>query len=436
MGISIPICSCIKNNNEENESEFTPEYIKDRNKNKNNPLLTKSEIKDSLTSPRYTPSKNNINFNIPANVNITFAELGKTMTFNSEKLLKLQTVIRGNIFRKKFFESNGMKELLKHDSDEIIKKKESEFISENLMEVDAIIKKNFNDNFLNKLQLKKSNRQNNTIRTDCLLKKNTKGELGLYRGELDINGNFNGYGELYLKTGKKYEGKFVDGKLNGYGRLIDLFGIKCYEGNFQDNQLMDGHGKIIEIKEDGSKVIYEGDIENMKKQGKGIEKKNDSTYMGFFNDDLKHGKGKVVFNEEDSVYEGDFNKGKMTGSGVFTWKDKTSYDGEFLDGKMHGKGLFKWPDGTEYEGDYVNNLREGLGEYRWKNGKKFKGMFKGGKQHGKGVYILPNGEVKNVEYNEGKLIKKNTNKTTIMDNFTKSSDIKFGKDKDKEFTLK
>ena len=329
-----------------------------------------------------------------------------------------------------------MKELLKHDSDEIIKKKESEFISENLMEVDAIIKKNFNDNFLNKLQLKKSNRQNNTIRTDCLLKKNTKGELGLYRGELDINGNFNGYGELYLKTGKKYEGKFVDGKLNGYGRLIDLFGIKCYEGNFQDNQLMDGDGKIIEIKEDGSKVIYEGDIENMKKQGKGIEKKNDSTYMGFFNDDLKHGKGKVVFIEEDSVYEGDFNKGKMTGSGVFTWKDKTSYDGEFLDGKKHGKGLFKWPDGTEYEGDYVNNLREGLGEYRWKNGKKFKGMFKGGKQHGKGVYILPNGEVKNVEYNEGKLIKKNTNKTTIMDNFTKSSDIKFGKDKDKEFTLK
>jgi hypothetical protein len=73
---------------------------------------------------------------------------------------------------------------------------------------------------------------------------------------------------------------------------------------------------------------------------------------------------------------------------------------------MHGKGLFKWPDGTEYEGDYVNNLREGLGEYRWKNGKKFKGMFKGGKQHGKGVYILPNGEVKIVEYNECKLIKK------------------------------
>ena len=430
MGISIPVCSCVKNNEEEKSSEFKPEYIKDRNKN--NPLLTKSEIKDSLNSPRYTPSKNNINLNFPANLNLTFGELSKNKSFNSGKLLKLQTAIRAFLFRKKFFESNGMKELLKHSSVKIIKKKESEFICENLMETDAIIKRNFNDNFLNKLQLKKSNRLTNNIRTDCLIKKNTKGEEGLYRGELDIKGKYNGYGELYLKTGKKYEGKFIDGKLNGYGRLIDLFGIKCYEGNFKDNQLLDGYGKIIEINEDGSKVIYEGDIENMKKQGKGIEKKKDSTYMGFFNDDLKHGKGKVVFNEEDSVYEGDFNKGKMTGSGIFTWKDKTSYDGEFLDGKMHGKGLFKWPDGTEFEGNYANNLKEGLGEYRWKNGKKFKGMFKGGKQHGKGVYILPNGEVKNVEYKEGKLIKKNNK--TITDNFAKSSDNEFGKDK--EFTLK
>jgi hypothetical protein len=202
MGISIPVCSCVKNNNEEKSSEFNPEHIK--NRNKNNPLLTKSEIKDSLTSPRYTPSKNNINLNFPANLSITFTELGKTRTFNTGKLLKLQTLIRAFIFRKKFFGSKGMKEILKHSSDEIIKKKESEFVCENLMETDAIIKKNFNDVFLNKLQLKKSNRLNSSIRTDCLIKKNSKGEESLYRGELDINGKFNGYGELYLKTGKKY----------------------------------------------------------------------------------------------------------------------------------------------------------------------------------------------------------------------------------------
>ncbi len=428
MGISFQTCSCVKNNSEEKNSEFKPEYIKERNKN--NPLSTKTEIKDTLTSPRYTPSKQNTNLMLPRNY--TFGDRSKTATFSSEKLLKLQALIRAFVFRKKFFNTNGIKESLKHDSQEIIKKKESEFICENLMETDAIIKKNFNDNFLSKLQLKKSNRLNSTIRTDCLIKKNTKGEEGLYRGELDLKGNFNGYGELYLKTGKKYEGKFVDGKLNGYGRLIDLFGIKCYEGNFKDNQLLDGQGKIIEINEDGSKTVYEGDIENMKKQGKGIEKKKDSTYMGFFSDDLKHGKGKVIFHGDDSVYEGDFNKGKITGSGVFTWKDKNTYDGEFLDAKMHGKGIFKWPDGTEFEGNYVNNLKEGLGEYRWKSGKKYKGMFKEGKKHGKGVYIYPNGEIKDAEYFEGKLIKKNNE--IITEKLVKTGNTELSRDK--EFTLK
>lgn len=89
------------------------------------------------------------------------------------------------------------------------------------METEEIIKKNFNDNFLNKLQIKKSTRLNPRIRTECLIRKNIKGEEGLYRGELDLNDNYNGYGELYLKTGKKYKRKFIDGKLNGYGRLID-----------------------------------------------------------------------------------------------------------------------------------------------------------------------------------------------------------------------
>ena len=427
MGISFQTCSCVKNNSEEKNSEFKPEYIKERNKN--NPLSTNTEIKDSLTSPRYTPSKENINLMFPRNY--TFSDRSKTATFSSEKLLKLQSRIRAFIFRQNFFKSNGIKESLKHDSQEIIKKKESEFISENLMEADAIMKKNFNENFL--IQLKKDNKLNSTIRTDCLIKKNTKGEEeGLYRGGLDLEGNFNGYGELYLKNGEKYEGKFENGKLNGYGRLIVLFGIKCYEGNFKDNQLLDGEGKIIEINEDGPKTVYEGNIKNMKKQGTGIEKKKDSTYMGFFSDDLKHGKGKVIFHGDDSVYEGDFNKGKITGSGVFIWKDKSSYDGEFLDGKMHGKGKYIWPDGIEFEGNYVNNLKEGLGEYRWKNGKKYKGMFKGGIQHGKGVYIYPNGEIKDVEYFEGKLIKKNNK--TVNDKLVKTGNTEFLRDR--EFTLK
>ena len=108
MGISFQTCSCVKNNSEEKNSEFKPEYIKERNKN--NPLSTKTEIKDTLTSPRYTPSKQNTNLMLPRNY--TFGDRSKTATFSSEKLLKLQALIRAFVFRKKFFNTNGIKESL------------------------------------------------------------------------------------------------------------------------------------------------------------------------------------------------------------------------------------------------------------------------------------------------------------------------------------
>ena len=221
-----------------------------------------------------------------------------------------------------------------------------------------------------------------------------------------MDGKFNGYGELYYKNGKKLEGKFENGKLNGYGRLINLFGINCYEGYFKDNQLLDGKGKIIKIEDNGDKIIYEGDIKNMKKEGKGIEKNKNYTYLGSFKDDLRHGKGKIIFNEGEEYYEGEFTNGKMTGYGFYKWSNNNTYKGQFLDGNLHGKGIFKWNDGNEYEGDYVNNIKEGQGEYRCKNGKKYKGPYKNGKQHGIGILTTPNGESFEVEYNDGIVVKK------------------------------
>lgn len=408
MGIPYPSCSCVKNSAEEKKSEFKPELL-DLKKSEKNNLLKNNKIDDNyLTSPRITEENNSLK--LMKNTTFSFRQIVKTKTIDPDKILKIQKVIRAFLFRKKFNELKGLKEKLKKDSEEFIKKKRSEYIKESLMEVDEIIKKNFNDNFLSKLQLKKNTttKANYSIRTECLIKKNKEGkeEGFLYKGELDKNGKINGYGELYLKDGKKYEGKFIDGKLNGYGRVITLFGLKCFEGNFKDNEFQDGQGRIIEIEEDGSKTVYDGNIENMKREGKGIEDRKKYTYMGSFKDDLKHGKGKIIFHEDDSYYEGDFNKGQMTGYGIFHYKDKSCYDGEFLDGKMHGHGIFKWPDKSEFEGNYNMNLKEGYGEYRWKSGKKYQGNHKDGKRHGKGVYIYPNGERKEVEFYEGNEIKK------------------------------
>jgi hypothetical protein len=293
-------------------------------------------------------------------------------------------------------------------SNQNIKKNEKEYISDNLLETDKLIKKDFNDDFLLKLEAKDKKEKTSkfNVKTDCLLTKDSNNEDCLYKGELSLDGKFNGYGELYYKNGKKLEGKFENGKLNGYGRLINLFGINCYEGYFKDNQLLDGKGKIIKIEDNGDKIIYEGDIKNMKKEGKGIEKNKNYTYLGSFKDDLRHGKGKIIFNEGEEYYEGEFTNGKMTGYGFYKWSNNNTYKGQFLDGNLHGKGIFKWNDGNEYEGDYVNNIKEGQGEYRCKNGKKYKGPYKNGKQHGIGILTTPNGESFEVEYNDGKVVKK------------------------------
>ena len=397
MGISVQSCSCIKTESE-TQTEFQPKNINVDKSPFNQENLFTSQKTSSICSTNLktfgdkTSLKNKENSKNPKNPEI-----------------KIQTVIRAFLFRKKFFKDDGIKDQLIITNEEILKRIDSEFIAESLLETDKIIKKDLNDDFLLKLEVKDTKKQKKgefKIKTDCLVTKYINGETCLYKGELDVDGKFNGYGELYFKNGKKYEGKFIDGKLNGYGRLIDLFGIICYEGVFQDNQLTDGKGKIIKIEENGEKTIYEGDIKNMKKEGKGIEKNKEYTYLGSFSDDLKHGQGKIIYNEIEEFYEGEFSNGKLIGHGKYQWANKCTYEGEFLDGNMHGKGIYKWPDGDMYEGQYVNNIKEGYGEFSWKNGKKYKGEYQGGKPHGKGIIIDKNGERFEVEYSNGKIIKK------------------------------
>ena len=414
MGMNFQSCSCLRpTGQEEKKSEFNPDSMNTLhnknsiNNNRNRHLSLNSEIRDSNLA--ISTSREKTNFLLKDDRAFSFRFLEKSKTKNPDKIPIIQAIFRAFIYRKNFFKSKGIKEILKKNSDEIIHEKEIEYINEKVLETDRIIKKEFNDDFLIKLQVKDSTKgirpSKKKIKTDCLIRKDSNGEDCFYRGELDLDGNFNGYGELYLKSGKKYEGKFTDGKLNDKGRLIDLFGIKCYEGIFKDNKLMDGKGRIIEIKEDGSKIRYVGDIKNMKREGDGFEQKDDVGYMGQFSNDLKHGYGKATYNDGD-FYEGDFLNGKQTGKGVYQWKNKDKYEGDFLDGKMHGKGKFFWPDGSTYDGYFVNNLREGEGVYKSKDGMIYKGHYKAGKQHGKGILINKKGEKREVEYVEGKLVKK------------------------------
>ena len=399
MGITIEACSCLKKSNEE-QTEFKPKISQNNQKS-----TTENSISNKTSCV--------LSLKFPENKPFSFSNLKGQSNTKRKPELTIQAIARAHLFRKKFYKEHGLKEQLTIISNQNIKKNEKEYISDNLLETDKLIKKDFNDDFLLKLEAKDKKEKTSkfNVKTDCLLTKDSNNEDCLYKGELSLDGKFNGYGELYYKNGKKLEGKFENGKLNGYGRLINLFGINCYEGYFKDNQLLDGKGKIIKIEDNGDKIIYEGDIKNMKKEGKGIEKNKNYTYLGSFKDDLRHGKGKIIFNEGEEYYEGEFTNGKMTGYGFYKWSNNNTYKGQFLDGNLHGKGIFKWNDGNEYEGDYVNNIKEGQGEYRSKNGKIYKGPYKNGKQHGIGIVTNPNGESFEVEFNNGKAVKKNLEKS-------------------------
>ena len=59
------------------------------------------------------------------------------------------------------------------------------------------------------------------------------------------NKNKNGKGREYYSNGKlKYEGDYINGKKEGNGKFIDMFG-NCYIGQFLNDE-MNGKGKLFD----------------------------------------------------------------------------------------------------------------------------------------------------------------------------------------------
>ena len=80
-----------------------------------------------------------------------------------------------------------------------------------------------------------------------------------------MNGEKHGKGILYDVNGSvEYEGDFVNGKMEGKGKLIYGDG-SYYEGQFSDNKR---NGKGIIYSKNGD-IIYEGDYVNNEQEGIG-----------------------------------------------------------------------------------------------------------------------------------------------------------------------
>ena len=431
MGIKIESCSCFKNS-----TEIAIEVSMNSLKNGRIKIFAKPEKIELHKSISMGTILSKLSNNENDSLILEKTDIKSLLKNIRAPELIIQSSYNGYSYRKKFNEKKGIKHKLIKEKNKKIKSIENNFISPLTLKLEKLFlnqnfennwKKYYSENEINNLIQKNNNStthntNSNTIiiqlhvKTECLLSK-YKNENCLFQGSLAINSvkknknqinniktfNINsltGKGSLYLQNGKKFEGNFINGELNGWCRYISDKAI-CYEGLFIDG-VLNGKGEIITINENRKKYIYKGDIINFKKEGIGIEKTNDYNYEGEFHNDIKHGKGKIIFyNNNSESYEGDFKNGDITGKGFYIWKNKHTYLGDFLRGKMHGKGIYKWPDGNVYEGEYIYGIKEGYGEFKWNDGRIYKGPFKNGKQHGKGRLTV-NGTTFDAVFEKGK----------------------------------
>jgi len=111
----------------------------------------------------------------------------------------------------------------------------------------------------------------------------------LYIGDFENNMR-NGFGKLlFHQSGNKYEGNFVNDKIEGEGTYRWSFG-DYYTGEFK-NGVLNGYGIYKWLNGD----IYEGFYQNGLRWGQGsLTNANGNSYVGNFQDNVPHGKGTIT----------------------------------------------------------------------------------------------------------------------------------------------
>lgn len=174
-----------------------------------------------------------------------------------------------------------------------------------------------------------------------------------------------------------YTGKCVNGFAHGYGVAKHSAGKESYQGTFSRG-LPHGQGKFTMA---GDIII--GRFVNGKLNGKGkITFSNGDSYMGGFHSDSKHGYGVYRSNKGKNAFKGNYRYGKRHGKGQLIFDDGEVITGNWAGGKLNGYAVHKMKSGNVYKGTFRNNLRHGKGHMLSKNGKRVSGIWTDGKVSG------------------------------------------------------
>ncbi|XP_040607245.1 radial spoke head 10 homolog B isoform X2 [Mesocricetus auratus] len=241
-----------------------------------------------------------------------------------------------------------------------------------------------------------------------------------YEGE-KVRGLYEGEGFAVFQGGNTYHGMFSEGLMHGQGTYIWADGLK-YEGDFVKNIPMN-HG--VYTWPDGS--TYEGEIINGMRNGFGMFKCGTQpvSYIGHWCHGRRHGKGSIYYNQEGtSWYEGDWVYNIKKGWGIRCYKSGNIYEGQWENDMRHGEGRMRWlTTNEEYTGHWEKGIQNGFGTHTWflkripssqyplRN--EYIGAFVNGSRHGHGKFYYASGAmyegewVSNKKHGRGKMTFKN-----------------------------
>ena len=90
------------------------------------------------------------------------------------------------------------------------------------------------------------------------------------------------------------------------------------------------------------------------------EYENGDKYFGQLKDGLRHGMGKLIYNDDitrDGIrdyYIGQWSNDMRHGLGEQYFKNSIEkYAGEWIDDQSTGLGIYEWEDGDVYRGEHV-----------------------------------------------------------------------------------